>query len=138
MPRRLLVCLWVLLAPTCFAMPPLTEPDAIVIMKSEGSYLNIFPDGSARAGFGALPPCAGIPSGTFDFARLLQTELSEERVAARERRTSAPAYIAVGFSRNGTARMYHFADWPLVERLFERAEGLARLPAPGTICPFPS
>ncbi len=111
-------------------------PDAITIRKSEGAYLDIFPDGSARAGFGALAACADIPKGTFDFSHLLQTDLREDHVANNEKRTSNPSYIAVGFLRNSSAVMYHFDNRTLISDLFEHAKRNAMLIRPDIICPF--
>ena len=134
MRKQLVAYALVLFTPACLAVPP----DAIVIMKSEGDYLNILPDGSANAGFGTLRPCATVAEGTFDFALLLQSELAEEQVIRHERRTAATDYISVGFSRNGSARMYHFANRLLIEQLLQRAERNARIIDPDVACPFPA
>src|SRR5690606_15864656 len=104
-----------------------TEPDAIEIRKSEGAYLTIFRDGSAKAGFGALLHCAEMPAETFDFLQLSQVDLNEQMLIANEKRDASAPYIAVGFSRDSAARLYHFDNRALINALFEHAERHAKI-----------
>lgn len=132
----LVLCAWVSMLPFSLAMSSAATPDAIVIMMSEGDYLEILPDGSARAGFGVLPACAEVPGGTFDYQQLLRSDLSEARVIANERRTSDGGYISVGYRRGSTAFMYQFDGKPLIHELFGRAAQHARITRHDVFCPF--